>query len=81
MSEKSNSIKCPNCQFEFPVEEALFSQAEERIKKEYDRKLQDQAAGFRQQQEQLKKDREEFEEKRKRENELFQVPECSNSLS
>ena len=72
MSDSKNIINCPNCHFEFPVEEAFFNQAEERIKKAYEKKLIDQAAAFNHQKQALAKEREAFEKKKERENEIFQ---------
>ncbi|MDN5212583.1 DUF2130 domain-containing protein [Fulvivirgaceae bacterium BMA12] len=72
MSNHKNIINCPNCHFEFPVEDAFFNQAEERIKKEYEKKLIDQAAAFNQQKQALANEREAFEKKKLRENEIFQ---------
>ncbi|MCG8319390.1 MAG: DUF2130 domain-containing protein [Cytophagales bacterium] len=72
MSNNKNIISCPNCHFEFPVEEAFFNQAQERIKKEYEKKLIDQAAAFNHQKQALAQEREAFEKKKERENEIFQ---------
>lgn len=72
MSDGKNIISCPNCHFEFPVAEAFFNQAEERIKKAYEKKLIDQAAAFNHQKQALAKEREAFEKKKERENEIFQ---------
>ena len=67
----STSISCPNCKFEFAPEEALAKN----IEKEYARKneaerikMQQQ---FLQQQNELDKQLKEFDEKKKKENELF----------
>lgn len=37
--ENKNQIKCPKCGHEFPVEEALSHQAEEKIRNEYEEKI------------------------------------------
>ncbi len=66
-----NLIKCPNCGHQFPVETALFSQAEEQIRKEYEKKFAQQAAIYYKQKEALDKEKEEFEKKKAQENELF----------
>jgi hypothetical protein len=66
-----NNIKCPNCGHQFPVEGALLNQAEEQIRKEYEKKIAQQAAIFNRQKEVLDKEKEEFEKKKEKENELF----------
>jgi hypothetical protein len=66
-----NNIKCPNCGHHFPVEDAFFNQAEEQIRKEYEKKIAQQAAMFNRQKETLDKEKEEFEKKKEKENELF----------
>jgi hypothetical protein len=69
---QANLIKCPNCGNEFPVEEALTHQAEERIRKEYQQKLAIQNKELSKQKELLDKEKAEFEQKKQKENELFQ---------
>jgi len=66
-----NLIKCPNCGFQFPVESALFSQAEEQIRKEYEKKYAQQAAIYYKKKEALEKEKEEFEKRKANENALF----------
>jgi len=66
-----NNIKCPNCGHQFPVEDAFFNQAEEELRKEYEKKNSQQAAIYHKQRETLEKEKEEFEKKKEKENELF----------
>lgn len=66
-----NNIKCPNCGFQFPVEGALFNQAEEQIRKEYEKKMAQNASIIKQQKEALEKEKVDFEKKKEKENELF----------
>jgi|AntAceMinimDraft_10_1070366.scaffolds.fasta_scaffold07609_2 hypothetical protein len=66
-----NTIKCPSCGHEFPVGDAFLSQAEEKIRKEYQNKISQQAAVFNSQKQQFEKEKKEFEEKKEKENELF----------
>ncbi|MEI6122157.1 MAG: DUF2130 domain-containing protein [Bacteroidota bacterium] len=66
-----NNIKCPACGHEFQVEDAFFNQAEEKIKKDYEKKFSQQAAIFYKKTEALEKEKEEFEKKKEKENELF----------
>lgn len=67
----NNNIKCPNCNHSFPVEDALFSQAEEQIKKQYEEKIAQQATIFNRERQTLEDERKSFEEKKQRENEIF----------
>jgi len=66
-----NNIKCPNCGHEFPVEDAFFNQANEELRKEYEKKNSQQAAIYHKQREALEKEKEEFEKNKEKENELF----------
>jgi hypothetical protein len=65
------SIKCPNCGHDFQVEEVLAHQAEERAKKEFEKKLADINADNRKKEEDFQKEKDDFEKKKERENELF----------
>ncbi|MDB5228408.1 MAG: hypothetical protein JWN78_2601 [Bacteroidota bacterium] len=70
MSE--NKIKCPNCGNEFPIDEVLNHQAEEKFKKEFEEKLRNSNLEILKQKESFALQQKEFEEKKKNENELFQ---------
>ena len=65
-------IKCPNCGASIDVQDILAHQLEDEIKQKYQAQLAEEKkryeAGF----ENLNKAKEEFEQKKKRENELFQ---------
>ena len=65
------SIKCPNCGHDFQVEEVLAHQAEERAKKEFEKKLAEINADNRKKEEDFQKEKEEFKKKKDQENELF----------
>lgn len=65
-------INCPNCSYEFQVEEVLSVQARDEAKKEYEAKLKQQSAIFFKKQEELEKEKKEFDLKKQNENELFQ---------
>ncbi|MBN1215571.1 MAG: DUF2130 domain-containing protein, partial [Candidatus Lokiarchaeota archaeon] len=67
----NSKIKCPNCGYEFAVEDAYFTQAEEKIKKEYEKRISQQAAIFHKEKAALEKEKEEFQKKKDKENELF----------
>ncbi len=66
-----DKIKCPNCAHEFDVEEALSGKLEAHFKEEYERKVNEQAAKFNAERDALAKQRIEFEQKKEKENELF----------
>ena len=66
-----DKIKCPNCAHEFDVEEALSGKLEAHFKQEYERKVNEQAAKFNAERDALAKQRIEFEQKKEKENELF----------
>lgn len=70
-----NSINCPHCGWEINVEEALSkalsTQLEEHYKSLYNNKLEASNEAIRQQQAILLRDKEEFEAKKKQENEIF----------
>lgn len=66
-----DKIKCPNCAHEFDVEEALSGKMQAHFKAEYERKVAEQAAKFNNERDKLAKEKEEFEQKKEKENELF----------
>ena len=66
-----NNIKCPNCGHLFGVEDAISHQVEEKIKKDYEKKIAEQANIFNKQKESLEKEKEELEDKKKKLNEVF----------
>lgn len=66
-----DKIKCPNCSHEFDVEEALAGKLESHFKKEYERKIAEQAEVFQRQKLALEREKEDFELKKEKENELF----------
>jgi len=57
----NDKIKCPNCSFEFDVEEALSGKIEAHFKKEYEKKIQEQSERFKSDREKLEKEKEKFE--------------------
>jgi len=67
-----NQIKCPNCGAAIDVEDILSHQLEEGIKKKFNAQLADEKKKFDNQQQILNKAKEEFEQKKQKENELFQ---------
>lgn len=67
----TNNIKCPNCGYEFDVEEAISGKLEEHFKAEYEKKVSEQAEKFKAERLVLEKNIAEFEKNKERENELF----------
>ncbi len=66
-----DKITCPNCSFDFDVEDALSGKLEAHFKAEYERKISAQADKFNLEKVKLEKEKEEFEKKKELENELF----------
>lgn len=72
MNGNLNTITCPNCGTEINVESILYSQAETRVKTDLEKQIKQQQTIYFQQRQSLEKDIEEFNQKKLRENELFQ---------
>lgn len=72
MMEKENNINCPNCGFAIDVNDLVYHQMEEELKKEFSAKQAQERLKLTKEAELLQKQQAEFEEKKKRENELFQ---------
>ena len=68
----ATNIKCPSCENIFDVEEVIASDLEEKLKKEYAAKLQQSISALSLERDKLQQEQVIFEEKKKRENELFQ---------
>ncbi|KYG73978.1 Caldesmon [Roseivirga spongicola] len=68
----NNQINCPNCGTAIDVQDILSHQLEEEIKQKYQAELNTAQQKFKAEQEVLAKAQADFEEKKKRENELFQ---------
>lgn len=65
-------IKCPNCKTVIDVEDILSHQLEESLKKKFTAELAVEKNKFEKEREGLNKDKEDFENKKQKENELFQ---------
>jgi hypothetical protein len=57
------NIKCPNCGHEIPIEDALLHKSEEKIRLEYEKKFNEQAAFVNKQKSELEKQSKALEEK------------------
>ncbi|MFD0835279.1 DUF2130 domain-containing protein [Mariniflexile aquimaris] len=69
---KESQIKCPNCGTSIDVQDILSHQLEEEIKQKYQSQLADEKKKYEADQEKLKQEKLDFEQKKKQENELFQ---------
>ncbi|WP_343634238.1 DUF2130 domain-containing protein [Fluviicola sp.] len=67
-----NQIACPNCGTHIDVNDILAHQLEEQIQRKYQNELNETRNEFAKKQDALFREKEEFEEKKRRENELFQ---------
>lgn len=70
--DNQKKIKCPNCGTSIDVQDILSHQLEEEIKQKYQLQLAEEKKKYEQDFELLNKAKEEFEQKKKKENELFQ---------
>ncbi|MGZ3838892.1 MAG: DUF2130 domain-containing protein [Flavisolibacter sp.] len=68
----ANNIKCPNCGTEFDVQDVLAADAEQKIRLQYEKQLQQSLSQIQADKRKLEEDQRVFEDKRKKENELFQ---------
>ncbi len=68
----STNIKCPNCASELDVQDVLSADAEHKIRQQYEQQLQQNLSQINAEKKKLEEDKKGFEEKRRRENELFQ---------
>ncbi len=69
---KTNQIKCPNCGTVIDVQDILTHQLEDEIKLKYQLQYKEDKKRFELEQSKLSQEKEEFERKKKYENELFQ---------
>lgn len=70
--KKETQIKCPNCSTSIDVQDILAHQLEDEIKKKYQEESAVEKKRLDDQQELLDKAKEEFEQRKRRENEFFQ---------
>ncbi|MBU2938544.1 DUF2130 domain-containing protein [Lacinutrix sp. C3R15] len=71
--KNETQIKCPNCGTSIDVQDILSHQLEEEIKQKYQSQIADEKRKYESQQERLKQEKLDFEQKKKKENELFQI--------
>ena len=67
-----DKIRCPHCGSNFDVEEVLSGKVQAHFKKEYENKLAEQTLRLQKEQAKLNIEVDAFEQKKKKENELFQ---------
>ncbi|MBT0608288.1 DUF2130 domain-containing protein [Aequorivita echinoideorum] len=70
--KKETQIKCPNCGTSIDVQDILAHQLEDEIKKKYQLQIAAEKKRYDVAEEKLQRERQEFEAKKKQENELFQ---------
>ena len=70
--ERETKIECPNCGTEINVNEILYHQLEDDFKKRYTAQLAEEKKKYDTELELLNQQKEEFEKKKQKENELFQ---------
>ena len=70
--KNQSQIKCPNCGTSIDVQDILAHQLEEEIKQKFQSQLAEEKKKYETEFESLNKAKEEFEQKKKQENELFQ---------
>lgn len=68
----TNQIKCPSCGSEIDVETIIAAELEQKYARDFQRKLLEAEQGHKARQLELEKAQQQFEEKKKRENEIFQ---------
>jgi len=73
MQGEKQNINCPNCGHRFNVEDVLYKEVETAYEKKYQERLQQAIQAYSSKEATLKKREEAFEEKKKKENELFQA--------
>jgi hypothetical protein len=71
MNKMANNIKCPNCGNVFDVENVLAADIETKYQQQYQEKLQQSLTKIDQDKKRLSDEQQLFEEKKKRENEIF----------
>lgn len=71
MQDKTQ-IKCPNCGTSIDVQDILSHQLEDEINKKYQAQIAEEKKKYEVEQEKLKQEKLDFEQKKKQENELFQ---------
>lgn len=66
-----SDIKCPKCGHEFDIENVLSAELEQKYQKEFQEKLNTSLQSVEEEKKRLAEEQKQFEEKRKRENEIF----------
>jgi len=72
MKPEENSIKCPNCGSQIDVNDVLKHQLEEKMKSEFQHKFSELQRNIELKEQNILREKEEFEKKKQRENEIFQ---------
>jgi len=69
MDQQPNTIKCPNCGYQIDVQDILYHQVEEELKKKYQDKLADERNQYQTKLNALSEERERFEDEKRRQKE------------
>ncbi len=64
MSQDKNTIECPNCGFKIDVNEILYHQLDEELKKKYNDQLAKEKRNFNAREDQLRTERENLEKEK-----------------
>jgi hypothetical protein len=75
------NIKCPNCSSVFDVEHVLSADAEQKLKLQYEAQLNASLDKINADKRKLEEEQRLFEEKRKKENEIFQMRSSSRDFN
>ncbi len=70
--KNQNQIKCPNCGTSIDVQDILAHQLEDEINQKYQAQIAEEKKKYEAEQEKLKQEKFDFEQKKKQENEMFQ---------
>lgn len=68
----ATNVKCPNCATVIDVENVLSADVEQKLKQRYEKQLQESLSQINSDKKKLEEDQKAFDEKKKKENELFQ---------
>ncbi len=69
--EQKNKIKCPNCSHEIDVNDILYHQVDDELKKKYNDELAREKSTYQEKIDLLKKEKEKFNEEKVRQDETI----------
>ncbi len=71
MESSANKIQCPNCGHQFDVEQALSGKLEQHFKKEYEKKMQEQAEFLNREKQRLQQEQDALELQREKQDDIL----------